>query len=157
MTRSILIKTAPAVAIATLAFAWAGLAQDPGIGQKAGEKFDAAVQDIKGGLNKAGEAVKDRYAKAKQSARSLNVEARIYSRLHWDKALNEGSVELSSDQPGVFTLTGQVADLAAKKRAVDLAETTEGVTRVVDQLSILPVVGTETTTTKTKSVKPNRP
>ena len=151
MTRTNIKWAAPAAFAATLAIAWAcaGIAQEPSTGRTAGQKLDAAVQDIKGGLNRAGDAIKDRFAQARQSAHNLNVEARIYSRLHWDKALTNGSVEVDSREPGVFILTGQVDDLAAKQRAVNLAETTVGVNRVVDQLSVKPAGSTTTTTTTT--------
>ncbi|WP_435017826.1 BON domain-containing protein [Tundrisphaera sp. TA3] len=159
MRRMIIRRTVPAVAVATLAFAWAGHAQEPGVGQKAGEKLDATIQDIKGGLNKAGSAIKDRFAQAKTSASNLGVEARIYSRLQWDKSLADSLIELTSEEAGVFILSGQVADEAARQRAVNLAETTVGVTRVDDRLSIRPA-GTPSPApakSKNRAAKPARP
>jgi hypothetical protein len=139
----------PTVALAAIAWVGAGWAQDPkpdkGPGQKVGEKIDGAVQDIKSGFRKAGEATREEFARAKNSVHNMGVEGRVYSRLHWDKALNDASIDLSTGSDGVLTLNGTVADANAKKRAVELAESTVGVTRVVDQLAIKPPSATTTT------------
>jgi hyperosmotically inducible periplasmic protein len=128
----------PAVAIVGLTWGYAGLAQDPGTGQKVGEKLDGVVQDIKGGLRKAGNAVKEEFSKAKTAVNNMGVESRVYGRIHWDKALNDASIELASTDDGVITLKGSVADAKAKTKAVELAKETVGVTKVVDQLAVRP-------------------
>jgi hyperosmotically inducible periplasmic protein len=128
----------PAVAIVGLTWGYAGLAQDPPTGQKVGEKIDEVVQDIKGGLRKAGNAVKEEFSKAKTAVNNMGVESRVYGRIHWDKALNDASIELASTDDGVITLKGSVADAKAKTKAVELAKETVGVTKVVDQLAVRP-------------------
>ena len=129
-----------AVVAVTLAVAWAcaGRAQDPDAGKKVGGRVDDAIQDVKGGLRKAGAATRDQFARAKTSAHNMGVESRIYGRLHWDKALNDASIDLSGGEAGVFTLTGTVADARAKVKAVELTMETVGVTKVIDQLAIRP-------------------
>ena len=128
----------PVVAALGLAWAYSGRAQEPSTGQKVGEKIDGAVQDIKGGLRKAGNVTKEQFARAKTSVHNMGVESRVYGRIHWDKALNEALIELTTTEDGVITLNGTVADAKAKTRAVELAKDTVGVTRVVDQLAIRP-------------------
>jgi len=128
----------PTVAIVGLAWGYAGWAQDPGTGKKVGEKIDEVVQDIKGGLRKAGNAAKEEFSKAKTAVNNMGVESRVYGRLHWDKALNDASIELSSTDDGVITLKGSVADAKAKSKAVELAKETVGVTKVVDELAVRP-------------------
>ena len=68
----------------------------------------------------------------------MGVESRVYSRLHWDKALNDATIELVMSQNGVITLNGSVASARAKAKAVELAEETMGVTEVIDQLAVRP-------------------
>src|SRR4051794_14755165 len=132
----------PAVAILAVAWACGGRAQEPSTGKKIGERLDGAVQDIKGGLRKAGSFTREEFHKARTSVHNMGVESRVYGRLHWDKALNDASLELSGGDDGVITLAGTVADARAKARAVELARETVGVNRVVDQLAIRPAATT---------------
>ncbi len=134
----------PVVAAFGLAWGYSGLAQEPGTGKKVGEKVDEVIQDIKGGLRKAGNAAKEEFSKAKTAVNNMGVESRVYGRLHWDKALDGATIDLSATDDGVVTLKGSVADAEAKRKAVELAKDTVGVTKVVDQLAVRPA----TTTTK---------
>jgi osmotically-inducible protein OsmY len=120
------------------------LAQDPGTGKKVGEKIDEVVQEIKGGLRKAGNAVKEEFSKAKTTVNNMGVESRVYGRLHWDNALNDASIELSASDDGVIALNGTVADDKAKVKAVELTRETVGVTKVVDHLAVRPASPTTT-------------
>ena len=63
----------------------------------------------------------------------MEVSARVYGRLHWDKALNGSKVDIEVTEGGHTTLTGVVADAKAKAKAVELTRDTVGVTQVVDQ------------------------
>ncbi len=126
----------PTLALMILAFAAPGQAQETG--KRVGEKLDQVGRDLRGGLNKAGQEAKERFASAKTSVQNMGVESRVYGRLHWDKALNDATIELSTSQNGVVTLNGSVANAKAKAKAVELAQETVGVTEVVDQLGIRP-------------------
>ncbi len=134
----------PVVATLGLVSSFAAQAQAQNTGQKVGEKFDDAVQDIRSGLRKAGDSAKEAFGKAKASINNMTVESRVYSRIHWDKALNDATIDLSVTEDGVITIDGTVADARAKVRAVDLARETLGVTRVVDRLAIRPPTSTIT-------------
>ena len=134
----------PTMAILAVTWTCAGRAQEPGAGQKVGEKVDGAVQDIKSGLRKAGSAAKEQFARARTSVNNMGVESRVYGRIHWDKSLNDALIELSAGEDGVITLDGTVANAKAKVRAVELARETVGVNRVVDQLAIRPATTTTT-------------
>ncbi len=128
--------TVAALALMILACSTPGQAQETG--KRVGEKLDQAGRDLRGGLNKAGQEAKERLASAKTSVRNMGVESRVYGRLHWDKALNDATIELSTSQAGVVTLNGSVANAKAKARALELARETVGVTEVIDQLGIRP-------------------
>jgi len=130
------------LAVAALTISWAGPGQTQETGKKVGEKLDQVGREIKEGLNKAGIAAKDQYAKARMSVHSMGVESRVYGRLHWDKALNDALVDLTASPDGVITLDGTVANAKAKLRAVELTQETVGVTRVVDHLAIRPAPST---------------
>jgi hyperosmotically inducible protein len=63
------------------------------------------------------------------------VEDRVRARLETDKAL-EGVAFAVSAEGGVVKLRGVVPDARARRRAVELAETTTGVEKVVDELAV---------------------
>jgi BON domain len=105
---------------------------------KSGGTFDSAVKSIKRGAQAAEDALKEQYAKARAAVHSMEVSARVYGRLHWDKALNSSKVDIEVTGGSHITLTGVVADAKAKAKAVELTRDTVGVTQVVDQLTITP-------------------
>lgn len=61
------------------------------------------------------------------------LDARVSARLRWDKVLADTSIEVRTNGP-VVELRGRVRDLAQRRKAVELAESTAGVERVVDAL-----------------------
>jgi hyperosmotically inducible periplasmic protein len=68
----------------------------------------------------------------------MGVQARVYARLHWDKALNDAAISVEVQKGGLITLRGTVADRSAKTKAAELTRDTVGVERVVDDLKIVP-------------------
>jgi osmotically-inducible protein OsmY len=65
------------------------------------------------------------------------VRERVQARLQWDKQLTETAIEVQV-RGGEVELTGAVKSDDQRRRALDLAETTQGVERVNDQLQIAP-------------------
>jgi osmotically-inducible protein OsmY len=63
------------------------------------------------------------------------VEARVSARLRWEKSLADASIQVVANEGGI-ELKGTVANLAQKKRAVELAESTTGVDRVTESLEV---------------------
>jgi hyperosmotically inducible periplasmic protein len=112
-------------------------AQQEGPASKAKDTIDNTVRDLKKGVQEVSEVVRDRFAKARASVQNMGIEARLYGRLHWDKALNTASIELEVRNTGVVTIRGVVPDAAARTKAVTLARDTVGVTQVVDELAVL--------------------
>jgi osmotically-inducible protein OsmY len=109
-----------------------------GAAERAGERLDEAGRAIKRGLQDAGEKVREGFAKTRTSVHDMGVLSRVYSRLHWDKALTTSLLEVDVQAGGITTLRGSVPDAAAKAKAVTLAMDTVGVTRVIDRLAVLP-------------------
>lgn len=129
---------AAAVAIA-LGLAWCGgiglARQQEGVGEKAGEKLDEVGRKLKRGIEKAEDAVREGFHKTRESVQSMGVQARVYGRLHWDKALHTSSLHVKVED-GVATLSGSVPTAEAKTKAVTLAAETVGITKVIDELTI---------------------
>jgi hypothetical protein len=135
------------------------IGQEPGPVERAAEKLDEAGRQLKQGLERgfgtARDAVRESFSRTRDRVNDMNVEARVYGRLHWDKLLTTSSLTLSVEARGIVTLRGAVPSADAKKRAVELAADTVGVSRVIDQLVIQSAAEkVETTTTTTTTVKP---
>lgn len=68
-------------------------------------------------------------------AREPGIEARVAARLRWEKSLSDASIQVTASDGGI-ELKGTVANVAQKKRAVELAESTTGVDRVTESLEV---------------------
>ena len=100
-----------------------------GVAERAGEVLDNAGRTIRRGVEGA-------VARGQATVREQDVFTRVYSRIHWDKALVGSVLELEVRADGMAILRGSVPDAAARKRAVVLARDTVGVTGVVDELGV---------------------
>jgi osmotically-inducible protein OsmY len=101
-----------------------------------GQQFDNAVDNLKQGANEASQAIQSEYQKARDAIQSMGIEARVYSRLHWDKDLANASLNVNSPSPGVIAVSGTLPNAAAQTKAIRLAEDTVGVHKVLDQTSL---------------------
>jgi osmotically-inducible protein OsmY len=68
------------------------------------------------------------------SVSETSLDSRVALRLRWDTEMAGAEVEVRLTGPGTVELNGIVADLTQHRRAVELANTTTGVERVVDRL-----------------------
>jgi len=109
--------------------------QDQGAAEKVGSKLDEAGRSIKKGLEEARDAIREQFARVRGSVHNMDVASRVYGRLHWDKTLTTSTLDLDV-QGGVATLRGAVPNAKAKAKAVELAEDTVGISKVIDQLTI---------------------
>jgi len=112
-----------------------GLAQE-GPAAKVGEVLEGTGRAIKRGVQGAGATVREGFARTRTSVHNMEVVSRVYSRLHWDKALTAATLDMEVQAGGVVVLRGVVPDDDAKQKAVALAADTVGVIQVVDQLSL---------------------
>lgn len=113
-------------------------AQEPGktTTEKIKERVSGAVDSVKKGVVNAEEAIKEQFSRAKSAVVNMGIEARVYSRLHWDKSLAAAKIDLTAPKEGVITLTGTVTDAKAKAKAVELTRDTVGVVQVNDELIV---------------------
>ena len=101
-----------------------------------GQGLNDAGRAVKRGFQTAGQAVQGGFQKTRTGVHNMEVVSRVYSRLHWDKALTTSNMELEVQAGGVAILTGVVPDEAAKAKALTLTAETVGVIQVVDQLTV---------------------
>jgi osmotically-inducible protein OsmY len=99
------------------------------VGHKAAEKFEDVTAGAQAKLANGWKAVRGSLGEA-------TTDSRVALRLSWDKSLAGAGIRVSSQQPGVVHLHGSVADVEQQRRAVNLAETTQGVEKVVDELTV---------------------
>jgi osmotically-inducible protein OsmY len=112
-------------------FALCGCSQDVDrlsrICRKTVEKFDGATAGLRDKLDNGWGAVRG-------SVSETSLDSRVALRLRWDKDMAGAEVAVSLVGPGAIELTGTVANLTQRRRAVELAQTTIGVESVVDRL-----------------------
>jgi len=98
------------------------------IGRKAADKLQAqtggdpgrgadSLQSIRGGLGE------------------FALDAKVSARLRWDKELDGIPIQVGAVGAGVVKLSGKVPTFEARQRAVQLANSTTGVSKVIDELT----------------------
>lgn len=110
--------------------------------------ISASAQAQDGPLRRAGRAldqtgknirssVETEVVRGQVTAQERDILNRVGKRIDWDKQLAGSTLRLEVQAGGVVILQGSVLSPSAKSRAVDLAESTTGVTSVVDQLAVV--------------------
>ncbi len=104
------------------------------------EKVAAGVDSVKSNLPAAqpGPATPNASPPATPpaSVSSTPIDARVLWRIRWDKALAGADIQVDSPSGGVVNVRGVVNDLTRQRHAIELAESTEGVERVVNELGL---------------------
>lgn len=96
---------------------------------KIAAKFDGMTEGLRDKLNNGWGAVRS-------SVSETGLNNRVSLRLRWDRDMDGADVQVRLTSPGAIELTGVVADLTQRRRAVELAQTTVGVESVLDQLRL---------------------
>ena len=97
--------------------------------QRAGQALDNAGKNIRRNVENAVE-------RGQITAQERDLLGRVSQRLTFDKQMVGSVLQLTVRSDGAVILQGSVADEAAKRRAVDLAQSTLGVTAVVDEVAV---------------------
>lgn len=126
--KSLIVSTAIVGAALVAAGGRVGFSQD----------FGQVGRDLQQGVQSIGQGVREGWTEIKNKADQMGVEARVYARLHWDKALESATLDISVQKEGVVLLKGSVTDAQAKATAVRLAQDTIDVSKVIDQLAVAP-------------------
>jgi osmotically-inducible protein OsmY len=132
-----------------------GLAQQPGVAERVGEKIDSVGRGLVRGAQEVGDGVRRKFDVVRSDVSRMGIQPRVYARIHWDKTLTDARIEVHMLRDGVVLLRGLVPDTAAKLRAVELARDTVDVTGVVDELETL--VPTPATTVSPSATSLTRP
>ena len=107
----------------------------------AAQAQDGPLNRIGRGLDQTGKniraTVEDGVARGQITAQERDVLTRVGKRIDWDKKMAGSTLRLEVQPGGVVILQGSVLSEAAKLRAVDLVESTTGVTSVIDQLAVV--------------------
>src|ERR1700756_3660740 len=99
-------------------------------------RVDRGLQELKQGVSDVAATVREKFDQAKIAIHNLGVEGRVYSRIHWDKALTDEAVQMEMQSEGVVVLNGSVRNEMARVKAVQLTNDTVGVTQVIDHLAV---------------------
>jgi osmotically-inducible protein OsmY len=128
----------PAVVLGLVAagFAPGSAGQEPGAAERAGAQVDDLLNRLQQNFRDLSDDVRRRFAEAQRRVDGLGVEARVYSRIHWDKALSESEIAVEVREGNLVVLHGTVADAELRRKAVRLAVETVGVERVEDGLRV---------------------
>ena len=114
-----------------LAVALCGCSQDADgltrLCQKTAAKFDGVTENLRGKLQ-------DGWGAVRGSLPESGLDSRVALRLHWDQDLEGANITVAPAGAGVVRLSGDVLNLAQRRRAVALAQSTAGVEKVLDEL-----------------------
>lgn len=124
----ILVRAAFCVLLVGTAIAAFGQQKDS---DSIGEKVDRGVRAVESKL-------RDAWGDVKRATHRMTVQGRVYARLYWDKSLEKSSIQIESKNKGVVVLKGSVASREAKRRAVELSDSTIGVNETIDELGVAP-------------------
>ncbi|HTU93864.1 MAG TPA: BON domain-containing protein [Gemmataceae bacterium] len=97
--------------------------------QKTSAKFNGVTEGLRDKLHNGWGAVRG-------SVSETSLDSRVSLRLRWDSDMAGAEVQVRLVGPGVVELTGVVADLTQRRRAVELAGTTIGIESVLDRLRV---------------------
>jgi hyperosmotically inducible protein len=123
-----MIRTVSASLLSVAVLAASAHAQGPA--ERAGQGLDRAGKNIRRGVETG-------VARGKITAQERELLSRVTDRIKWDKQLASSTLQLVVHADGTVDVRGSVLDEAAKARAVDLVESTVGVTAVVDELAVV--------------------
>ena len=119
--------------VLSLALTSCGCGQDADrlvrIVHKTSAKFGSVTERLRDKLQHGWGAVRGSVSEA-------SLDSRVALRLRWDSDMAGAEVQVRLVRPGVVELTGAVADLTQRRRAVELANTTVGVEEVRDRLRV---------------------
>ncbi len=131
MNRKYSFRLAVPTVLLGLAMTMPAFAQD----ESTHDAMHSAGSNMKQAGSDAAAAAEDTYTGAKRAVKDVTITAKIKKALHDDPTLGTSDIHVST-KTGVVTLQGQVSSRDAAARAEDLAEHTNGVKRVNNQLMV---------------------
>ncbi|HEX4071881.1 MAG TPA: BON domain-containing protein [Planctomycetaceae bacterium] len=89
-------------------------------------------------LHRAEDKLRETWKDVQKATHRMTVQGRVYARLYWDKALVDAPFQIEAKDGGVIVLKGSVPSAEARRRAVELAQTTIGVHETINELGVAP-------------------
>jgi osmotically-inducible protein OsmY len=108
-----------------------GCTQQPGL-----DSADAAA--AKDTLQQAARTLGKALTKVKQGLDDAELAGKVYVRILWDQHLQEAKVSVDAKPGGIVTVRGKVPSRTIRRGVLDLAESTVGVTQVLDEIEVDP-------------------
>jgi osmotically-inducible protein OsmY len=96
-----------------------------------GDKVDRGVRAVESRLRES-------WGDIKKATHRMTLQGRVYARLYWDKALADSTIQIEPKDKGVIVLKGSVPSREAKRRALELSDSTVGVNETIDELGVAP-------------------
>jgi hyperosmotically inducible protein len=136
----LLVIVVVAIAAFVIGYRWADtdatVEREPVVGTT-GDRTDGTV-DVDSAREigaEVGERVADGTNEAQRLATDAGITARIKSKMALDEIVEAADLDVDTNN-GMVTVSGTVASAAERERALQLARETQGVTSVVDRLSV---------------------
>ena len=117
------------LSLAALALVGSAASAQDGPLRRAGRALDQTGKNIR-------YRVESEVARGETVAQERDVLGRVTRRIEWDKKLAGSALQVEVQPDGTVVLRGSVTSDAAKRRAIDLVESTVGVTAVVDGVAV---------------------
>ena len=108
-----------------------------GAGEKTGKTMDKAAAKSEKAMDKAADKTKSGASEAGEAITDAWITTKIKTDFVGEDALKGSDINVDTNNH-IVTLKGTVATPAGRTRAMEIARTTKGVTRVVDNLTISP-------------------
>lgn len=103
------------------------------------QKDSDSIEDkVDRGVRAVESRLRESWGDIKQATHRMTVQGRVYARLYWDKSLTDSTIRIEPKDKGVIVLKGSVPTREAKRRAVELSDSTVGVHETVDELAVAP-------------------
>lgn len=99
---------------------------------------DSFKNKLDRGVREAESKLRETWGDIKRGTQRMTVQGRVYARLYWDKSLADSTIKIEPKDGGVVVLKGSIPSAQARRRAVELAQTTVGVNETIDELAIAP-------------------
>ena len=101
------------------------------------QKDSDSIEDkVDRGVRAVESRLRESWGDIKQATHRMTVQGRVYARLYWDKSLTDSTIRIEPKDKGVIVLKGSVPTREAKRRAVELSDSTVGVHETVDELAV---------------------
>jgi osmotically-inducible protein OsmY len=104
--------------------------------ERAEKVTDQAGQKMGLSLQRAERQMDSRLEAVKPGSDGSDLSQRVQTRLKWDDLLEDATIRVRSDKNGVITLSGKVNNEMQRRRAIVLAESTQGVKKVIDGMEL---------------------